>query len=257
MNIDKQQIRQRFHRAAYSYDKQATIQKLVAEKLLALLDSSGCKQPETVLEIGSCTGLLTMEIATHFNSMKQLYINDLVAEFQQPIQKKLQDKIKSFTFLPGDIESIDLPGSFDLIISSSTFHWFHNLELFFQKISRHVLPNGYLAFAMYGPKNLQEIRQLTGLGLDYPDLEQLETMVSKLFQVIICEEKTEIFTFQNPLLLLNHLRETGVNSLNRSTWTLKQLGNFSKNYKEHFTTENGVLLTYHPMYCIAKMTHRL
>ena len=256
MNIDKQHIRQRFHKAASTYDKQAIIQMRVAAKLLALLNNAGCRQPETILEIGSCTGLLTKEIAGSFDSIKKLYINDLVPDFQKQIQKKLKLKAESFTFLPGDIESIDLPGSCDLIISSSTFHWLHNLEQFFQKLSRQIQTDGYLAFAMYGPKNLMEIRQLTGIGLEYKNIYELEKMVARHFKVITCEEHTETFTFANPLMLLNHLRKTGVNSLDRSTWTRKSLAEFSKKYKDDFSTENGVQLTYHPMYCIAQAEAR-
>ncbi len=105
---------------------------------------------------------------------------------------------------------------------------------------------------MYGPANLQEIRELTGISLDYPNLAELEKMVAKHFEVLSCEERLEEFSFENPLMVLNHLRETGVNSLDKSSWSRKSLEDFSSNYQKKFRVKDGVLLSYHPMYCLAR-----
>ncbi len=252
MKIDKNQIRQRFQKAASTYDKQAVIQLKVAERLLWLLENAQCREPNNILEIGSCTGLLTQEILKRYTSIDTILVNDIVAEFQDNVYEKIKGKTRSFTFIPGDIEYIKLPESLDLVISSSTFHWLHNLNSFLKKLRCHIRPGGYLAFAMYGPKNLQEIKKVTGIGLNYPDIDKLKKMVSESYEVISCEENTEIFSFENPLMLLKHLRETGVNSLKKSSWTKKSLAEFTKNYQKHYSNKDGVSLTYHPMYCVAR-----
>lgn len=109
----KQQIARRFTRALPVYEQHAAAQIRIAEKLAsdiqALRRDYGC-----ALEIGCGSGVYTRLLQTALN-VAHWHINDLCPECAA--------NIKADRFLPGDIEAIELPSSYDLITSASTFQW--------------------------------------------------------------------------------------------------------------------------------------
>lgn len=251
MKADKKQVQRHFARAAETYDTQALVQERVAERLLALVGENTRQPPASVLEIGCCTGILTRRIAGRFPQLQVLHVNDLVADFRRQVERiPLPGQIQ---FLAGDIETIPLPQQYQLVISSSTFHWLHDLTAFFAKLHRHLHPEGLLAFAMYGPDNLREIRALTGSGLEYPSLAHLREMLEQQhFEVSAATEELEILHFVDPGAVLQHLRQTGVNALAGPGWNRVRLQEFTSLYQDRFRTKQGVRLSYHPMYLLAR-----
>lgn len=251
MRADKKQVRIHFARAAATYDRQASVQERVADRLLALVDAHIGQPPVSALEIGCCTGILTRRIAVRFPQLQVLHVNDLVEEFGRLAgQVPLSGQVR---FLGGDIETRPLPQSYHLILSSSTFHWLYDLAAFFAKLQRHLHPGGLLAFAMYGPENLQEIRALTGSGLEYPSLEKLKNLLEQQnFGIAEATEETKVLHFPDPAAVLQHLRQTGVNALAGPGWNRAQLQEFISQYQARFQTVQGVRLTYHPMYLVAR-----
>ena len=251
VQVDKQLVEQQFRRAAASYDSQAMIQHQVADRLLDLLGQDDCQgwQPARVLETGCCTGLLTAKLLGRWPGIKQLVLNDLMADFDQRLQQlPLPQQVR---FLAGDIESIPLPGTFDLIVSSSTFHWLDDLDSLLKKLARSLVPGGRMVFSMYGPENLQEIRQLTAIGLEYFSLAAVSELVSQYLTVTHASEQPQVLEFADPQEVLSHLRQTGVNALSRRPWNRSELQRFCRQYRRQFSVAAGVCLTYHPLYIIA------
>jgi malonyl-ACP O-methyltransferase BioC len=254
---DKKLITLRFEQAAATYEQQARVQHLVADRLLALLASvAPGVAPATLLEIGCCTGLLTEKIVARFPSLSHLTLSDLVAAFEPSVCRKIGTLAERLTFLAGDIESVDLPGYYDLIISSSTLHWIHDLPGLCRKLHRHLNPDGILAFSLYGIDNLREIRTVTGMGLHYQDLEQLQAVVAEKFHILAAEQTRQTLWFPDPFSVLQHLRDTGVNSIGQQVWTRKQVNAFIAAYTQQFSGEQGVCLTYHPLFLIARPHHK-
>ncbi len=252
MLIDKEQIRRRFERAAATYDRQAVIQERVAARLLALLAAHGPAAPRRVLEIGCCTGLLTRQVLERHDTITEMVVNDLVDSFRSRVLERCNRPGTTLRFLAGDIEQVPLPGHFDLVISSSTFHWFHDLAAVLARLRRHMEREGCLAFAMYGPGNLREIRQLTGIGLEYPDVGALRAMVERHFRVVACEERLETLVFADAMAVLQHLRQTGVTVPTGISWSRGRLARFAREYGALFRDGEGVRLSYHPMFVVAR-----
>jgi malonyl-ACP O-methyltransferase BioC len=252
--IDTQLICHQFQRAAASYEQQALIQQRTAVHLLDLLTEHRDSSPQTqrVLEIGCCTGLLTRRLVERVQGIKELVLNDLVPDFAARMDTS--SLAPSVLLLPGDIETLPLPGPFDLIISSSTFHWLQHLDSLLARLATAMNPGGTLAFSLYGPDNLCEIHQLTGIGLDYLSLPDIEVMVRRYFSLLHSSEQQEVLCFASPQEVLHHLRQTGVNALNRSPWTRTQLQQFSAEYRRCFSKGQQVGLTYHPLYFIAQLS---
>ncbi len=251
--IDKQRVCQQFRRAAASYDRQATIQHRVAKRLLKLTVRHIPQHPLRVLEIGCCTGLLTNRLLNN-NAIKirSLVLNDLMPDFAERLPKSLTTSCDELHFLPGDIEKLPVAGPFDLIISSSTFHWLDDLEQTLTKLLATLTPEGVLAFSLYGPSNLPEIKEITGVGLDYLSLTEVASLLEQQSIIKESHQEKEVFLFPKPRDVLNHLRQTGVNSIQRSPWTRKELHTFCQEYNNRFQIDQAVRLTYHPLYLVAR-----
>lgn len=245
--IDKQLVCRRFQRAAASYDRQALIQERMVEHLLELLSQHSSNPPQRVLEIGCGTGLLTRRLIQRMSGIEELVLNDLVPDFASRIH--IADL--AVQFLPGDIETLSLPGSFDLIISSSTLHWLHDLERLLVKLAAHLRSGGIVAFSLYGTDNLREIKELTKVALPCPALPEIEAMLCQHFSLMHSSEERVQLHFPSPQEVLRHLRQTGVNALSRSPWNRTKLEQFCTEYRHCFSAGSGVALTYHPMYCVA------
>ena len=251
MQPDKQLIRQRFQRAAQSYDSQALTQQQTAEHLLDLLEEVGGSRFEQVLEIGCGTGLLTRRLLARCSGIRELSLNDLVPDFAARIS--LPAPGPSLVFLPGDIETLSLPASCDLIISASALHWIHDLDSLLARLSRHLKPGGMLAFSLYGPDNLQEIRSLSGKGLDYRSLAEVKALTARHVPVCRWAEERIRLAFASPQEVLRHLHRTGVNALERVPWTRAELRRFCAEYSRLFSdASGGVRLTWHPLYLIGQ-----
>lgn len=250
---DKQLIKLRFEQAAITYEQQATIQVLVAERLLALLAATAPEvQPTVALEIGCCTGLLTKKLVSQIPSLNHLTVSDLVPAFSPWVEQKVGGHVDHLLFLAGDIETLSLPQQYDLIISSSTLHWVHDLPTLCRKFRTHLNTNGLLVISLYGTDNLREIRTVTGMGLQYRDLARLIGVIAQDFHILGCEESRETLWFPDPISVLRHLRATGVNALGQRPWNRKELCTFNTEYARRFSGEHGVNLTYHPMYIIGR-----
>lgn len=250
---DKKLIRLRFEQAAATYEQHATVQHRVAARLLALLEALAPElRPQQALEIGCCTGLLTERILERYPSLRHLSISELVAAFEDCVCRKIGPLAAKMTFIAGDVESVRLPTCYDLIISSSTLHWVHDLPALCGKLHRHLHADGMLAFSLYGKDNLWEIRSATGVGLVYRSLEQLLHVVSERFEILRAEETRETLWYSDPLAVLKHLRATGVNSIGQQAWTRRQVADFIERYQHEFGGEQGVRLTYHPMFVVAR-----
>ena len=252
---DKDLIRRRFVRALATYETEARVQAEVAARLLSLLaETLPDFAPRTALEIGCAGGLLTELLVARLPALTSITANDLAPEYGVVLAERGRDWRPKLVFLPGDIEGLPLAGHFDLIISSSTLQWVHDLPGLAAKLARHLRPGGALAVALYGPDNFRELRELTGIGLDYPSLAELEAALSPHFRALICREERHTRHFPDALAVLRHLRATGVNALSADTgegWTRGRLARFGAEYEARFGGMEGVGLTYHPLYCVA------
>jgi malonyl-CoA O-methyltransferase/biotin synthesis protein BioG len=180
-----------------------------------------------------------------------LLLNDLCREMEECV-KELCDGT-TVQFVPGDAEAIDFPGETDLITSCSTLQWFNDPGAFFTRCHQALVADGLLAFSTFGATNMHEIRQLTGHGLDYPSIKELQALLSPGFDILHAEEEVISLPFPTPQAVLKHLKQTGVTGTEKRMWTRGRLQSFCKEYTTRFSDAAGnVSLTYHPIYIIAR-----
>lgn len=251
--MDKRLIAERFSKAARTYSKEACIQLQIAQRMISLLDQEkGANQFNKIFEFGCGTGNYSQLLYQQFNP-SSMSINDLCEEMINRCKETLNDKIN---YIVGDAESLKLPGQNDLITSCSTIQWFDHPVNFLNSSNKHLTDNGYLAFTTFGKENMKEIRETTGEGLSYLTLDEITQSLSSIYEVVHADEQIIEQYFDDPKQVLRHLKETGVTGISNQRWTPRILIRFCEEYGKLFTTNQGVRLTYHPIYIIAKKKSR-
>ncbi len=248
----KQLILDRFSKAQATYDANALAQREIALRLSELavgatLPALSCK---SMLEIGCGTGLLTRALLSHF-TFDTVHLNDISGTFA-PLFSALNGQY-DYRFYAEDAEKAEFAGTYDLIVSSSTFQWFDDVPAFLKKIKQHLSPGGVLAFSTFGQENMKEIKALTGNGLTYFSKTEWIEMLSLHFELLKIEENLIEIQLDSPKEILKHLKYTGVNAFKqeKAIWTPAKMSRFDAAYRNLFSAGKQVKLTYHPLYFIA------
>ena len=239
--IDKSLVKKRFKKSLKTYDENAIVQKKMAKELISLLPK---KKYNKIFEIGCATGILTKEIAKKL-IFSELYLNDIVEESK----KYVQEIYKECNFIAGDIENIDLNKKYNLIISNACLQWCSNIEDTLSKLINALDDGGILAISIFGEDNLKEIKSIFNIGNEISSISSMENFLNT--QKIIAKKEDKIkIDFETPMEVLKHLKYTGTNAIKEIKLTKTKLKDFEQKYKENYTQNNKVYLTYNPIYII-------
>ncbi|WP_106829686.1 malonyl-ACP O-methyltransferase BioC [Parabacteroides pacaensis] len=248
---EKVLVKQRFTRALGSYDEHATAQQQINAHLGRLFTGWLRGKPVSrILEIGCGTGNFTRTLLNicrqEGHTSCEWVVNDLCDECRQPVSGILSGEV--WSYLPGDAEQLEFPGTFDAIVSASVVQWFARPGVFMEKIARLLRPGGIFLFNTFGPRNLQEIKALTGQGLAYPTIKEIKSWFPSSFQILFLEEEEILLRFPTPLHVLRHLKYTGVTATGTTVWTRGKQERFCREYEARYSNNKEVVLTYQPVY---------
>lgn len=249
-NTELNRIRHCFSKSFTTYDSNAMAQHLISHNLVSLLLQQGYRSCDNLLEIGCGTGALTRELSQRL-SVANWTINDLCDESAIYIDQILGHG--RYTFLPGDAGQLATDDTFDMIASSSVFQWIDDQAAFFRRLSERLRPDGILAFSSFNTRNMYEVKDLTGKGLDYHSQEQMTAFLQPYFDIQCITSEEITLWFKTPIDILRHLKLTGVTATGDGSWTKGMQQNFVNNYKIKYANSNGECpLTYNPLYVVAK-----
>ena len=243
MQVNPKIIKKQFEKSFETYDKNATVQQLMAKKLVEALSKTEANF-DSILELGCGTGILTKEIVKSLQ-FKTFYANDLVEKSKIYIEKI----IPNAKFYSGNALKIKPSQKVDLVISNAMFQWFSNLENISNHCKNLLNKSGVLAFSTFSSGHYSEIETLTGLSLAYKTFDEIKTVLEKDFEILYSENFTQTLQFSTPLELLAHMKTTGVNSLTTQHWTFKEVRDFCDNYKAKYP---DITLTYSPVIVICR-----
>lgn len=245
--INKELVKLRFEKNLSTYDNSALVQRKMAgilvQKITALCGSRFSK----IFEYGVGTGFLTRNILEKI-SFDDYCANDIMEESGDYVKRI----IKNVKFLHGDIERIEPDDKYDLIVSNAVMQWVLDFDDVILKMKKHLNDGGCFAFTTFGEKNYYEIKETTGLSLNYLKVETLQQKCEKYFDILYLDEEIAKLYFDTPLDVLRHIKTSGTNGLKPLQWTFSKLKSFEKYYLENFKENDKVKLTYNPIFVVLR-----
>ena len=149
------QVAARFAARADTYDRHATLQADVADRLAAFLPEG--RAPD-VLEIGCGTGLLTRKLVAAYRQGRFL-VTDLAPEMLAVCRRNVAARAgQSIRFALMNAEAPELPDRFDLIATSMALQWMSDPVDALARLRRLLRPGGSLVYATLGPEGFTEWR---------------------------------------------------------------------------------------------------
>jgi malonyl-CoA O-methyltransferase len=215
----KERMRQRFSKAAATYDHHAGIQRDVARRMAGLLDkkvSSG--QIKNILEIGCGTGNYSEQLAKTYQKA-QLTAVDFAPGMIVAAQAKMSD-LTNVELLCEDGEKLlsKLDRKYDLITSNATLQWFTDLDKGLAAIAAGLSSSGFFLASIFGPGTLAELALGLSTVLDqpviiparsFPGSKVLRQATERHFSEVVIEEYNFVRQYGSVNELLTSISKTG------------------------------------------------
>ncbi|MCT4615014.1 MAG: methyltransferase domain-containing protein [Marinifilaceae bacterium] len=246
-SLNKTDIKKHFNKSILSYQKHAMIQEAIAARLACMVNNLCGNKFNNIYEIGCGPGILTNKIVNS-STFNKYTVNDLVDNYTE----QLKESFPFLNFQMGDAENINIPEQTDLIISGSTIQWFEDIAKFYDKVANNLKSGDYFAYSSFGPSNFLEIKQLTGVGLNYKSFSWHIEQLSNKFDIEWSDSEFFIKYFKSGIEVLKHIQKTGVGIGTNKRWNKTTLLEFNKNYNDNFKNHFGVSLSYQAYYFIVK-----
>jgi malonyl-CoA O-methyltransferase len=146
-------IKAAFSGAADTYDANAHVQKITAEKLIyRLLDAHPAKCPD-ILEIGCGTGLFTEKLARSYPERRSLIATDISETMLHH---------RRWASLPSPLVQLAMNGerpcftnashAFNMIASNLAFQWFSDQTAAIVNLAEHLADQGVMILSTLGPQ---------------------------------------------------------------------------------------------------------
>lgn len=154
-NINRDKVRDSFHRQATEYDSYAVVQCRVVEKIVGVLQAQQVA-PKRLLDVGAGTGRLLAAVTDLYPEAGAVGV-DLAPGMCRIASHNLA--AKRVHVVNADAEHLPFDsGCFDLVLSTSTYQWLHSLDEAFAEARRVLAPGGLFCFALFGERTLFELR---------------------------------------------------------------------------------------------------
>lgn len=230
--VDKDLVGGRFASAASSYEREAEVQRKVAQTLLSCATNLPTRNI-AALEIGSGTGVLTKMYLPQLSS-SAVTLWDLTPATISPVNGN-SINIRS---CDAEIALRQTPdASLDMVFSSSTIQWFNSPRRAISEIVRILRPGGTAYISCYIDGTIPQLAQLPAASaMHYPQVDDvLDSLKDADYQSL---SRQFDLTFNSASAALAHMRATGVNSLARTAMSIAD----TRRLMRLLTTDNGTTL---------------
>lgn len=243
--VDKNFVGYRFATSLDTYAREAKVQREVAQKLMEMAEEYFPESREAlrILEIGSGAGLLTAMYD------KKIKFSDVDLWDLSTVESYQTSRGNNFhsTDCDAEVEFGKLPDeSYDMIFSGSTLQWFNSARRFIAKITRVLKPGGVAILSFYIEGTIPELNGLDDIPrMHYPNVDDMLPSLQGVEYHTHKEMFHEIFPM--PRHALEHLRETGVNALNRKPMSVADTRHLMKKFVDGFS-----VLDYNAQFIVIK-----
>jgi malonyl-CoA O-methyltransferase len=247
--VDVQMVRDKFSSAAERYEKLAFIQNGVRNDFFETLH---IKDGSAILDVGCGTGVLLRDIAR----LNPSGVNVGVDPARGMVEMARRNGPGSLIVQTDAGHLPFKPGSFDLIISSSSYQWAVDLNRAFESARGVLKPWGSFQAALFGRKTLQELfdsldaasvkadKWSRGHRLPRAKNVWLALDWAKFRDVSVhAEERTVVF--HDLWSILVWLKSVGANALGRRVFLGRQaLEKAQKHYVKNYSVKGGLKVTF-------------
>lgn len=265
--IKRDVVKKSFGSHASQYDTLARVQKNVTARLIEQLETSG-PPPASLLDIGAGTGRLLEQLARIFPESRLVGV-DLAFQMARVAGNRLAESNRA-AMICSDAESLPFKeGSFDLVVSTSTYQWVAPLSGAFAEACRVLKPGSRFRFALFGEKTLFELKEsykkaLIETGGALADRTHQFAGADEVLAALRnagftgCRVHAEMETEMHPDVpaLLRSLKGIGAGSAARSSESglsgRSVMLRMMENYRMNYATERGVQATYQVLYGFGK-----
>ena len=241
-------IRNTFNGASSNYDDNAFLQNEIANRLAEKLKVISIK-PQTIIDLGSGTGLLSNKTAEIFPNA-----NLICVDFAQ------QSLLKNSQNLKVCANAYELPfasNSVDFIVSNLMMQWCPDLKALFNECFRVLKPEGLILFTTFGPDTLKELKR-SWSAVDssahvnnFIDMHDIgDQMLQSGFQSPIMEMENITLTYEKVLDLMHDLKSIGAQNVGSRSKALTGKTKFKKMIEmyESYRSDGKLPATYEVIY---------
>lgn len=143
-------IQKAFSRATPTYDRAAYVQQIVAMQLTDHL-ARAAPTAETILEIGSGTGLLTKMLLAQYPECRRIIASDLSESMLHHPRWHTFPARVARAVINGEFLAVP-PHHFDLITSNLAWQWFVDPLHALTACTHHLAPHGQILISTLGPE---------------------------------------------------------------------------------------------------------
>ena len=152
--VERGRVRAAFSRGAAGYDGRAATQRVVQERVLALL-AEIAPSARRVLDVGAGTGALLRRLRAARPGLAGAAV-DLAPGMCAVARAALPGALVA----RADAEALPFrAGAFDLVVSTSTFQWLAHPGPALAEARRVLAPGGTFCLALFGARTLHELRE--------------------------------------------------------------------------------------------------
>lgn len=251
--LHQQHVMRRFSASAVSYEDHSQVQAEVIRQVMARVPAS--VHPQRVLDVGCGTGRLLALARARWPEARLTGV-DIAPGMIDVARARLagDDRIE---LIAADI--LDYHGvPFDLVLSSSSLHWFRPLDGALPHLLSLVAPRGYLVAGFMTGSSLRELRAARQAVAPHkptagrlPSLEEVGAMVGRVpgIRMLHLEEQVGLSRYHDAQGLLHRLHDMGVTGgdLSRGDRPLnrRELRELADYYDQHFPSpDGGVMATF-------------
>ncbi len=221
--LDRNQVRRAFSRAASRYEQHDALQREVGNRLREHLDFFD--QPvRRVLDLGAGTGLGTLQLLQRY-PQAQLVAADLAQPMLQQARHHAGWRGRRFARVTADAGQLPFAdASFDMLYSNLCIQWLEAPQTLFAELLRVLRPGGFLLLTSFGPDTLRELRQAWAHADDrYPHVSRFLDMhdlgdaalMAGLRDPVLSSEALQM-TYPDVAALLRELKGLGATNADQS-----------------------------------------
>lgn len=253
----KLEIKNNFSESVSYYDRNAAIQKQVAERMAKALEPWRRSIPEgPILEIGAGTGFFTQYLLEMYPD-RNLLISDLSDEMVRFCREKFGSSGSvEFTVLDAENDVLQ-EKKYALITGSYVAQWFKHPSKSLSKIASYLKPGGLMLISFPAKESFTNWkRYCQDLGIPFtgnslPDLEQVVIELSMGPAKVDYYEDDMMDAFENVFEFFRHLKHTGTSTnLADKQLSIKQL----KLLNDYWLQQDGgkIRVQYHTAFIAVK-----